>query len=576
MQRRPFLKGLCALPVVVLLGPSGCGGGKDSGQAVGDVGDVGYDTEVITVYITNATEVPVYIQLQSDGQAGATFTTTGTTSCTVQPGDSTAAKYTNADVFPLQQAFNLVYSFYDGTSIDQRCSNLPQDSNCAKSSSSGLFGVSDGYFVNESFAGIDVGASLASMFGLTGNVASAVATLIDAIAIMANLSPTPGGTDYWNYSITISQKDYNFSRLTDAGWYVDPNRPTNTPPPISLAYQTSIQQYLNGAWQTPVPLPGKATTGYFYQATSAPGLLLSCFGTNSNTVVLGIIQNGTPQPLLPTVFSDTSGVTQLSINLDSSPTTPIYVAAFADYVIQYFDGTNVNILHDDGWDSTITMMVVNWVSDGPPQVLVGLSDGAVEYYDGQQWTQLQSQGWNTSILQLSAYWNNSTGTVQCVAGLGDGSIQYWNGSTWTQLHDNGWQDPVYQMSAVFDGTGGSQPSIIVGLFDGDIVYYQGFNGSWTSLRTNDENYAILDVSWDVTTPTLVAGFSDGSVALYVGGTQTWTPLQAATGNRVQMLSVHWKTYSLSNNVLEYVISRNLQYTYGNWTAATNYPAIPSS
>lgn len=572
MQRRPFLKGLCALPAGAMLGTTGCGGGDAATQTIG------YSEEVVTVYITNATEVPVSIQLQSDGDAGATFTTTGTTSCVVQPGDSTAATYTNADVFPSQQAFNLVYSFYDGTSIDQRCSNLPSSSNCAKSSSAGLFGVSDGYFVNESFASIDVGASLASMFGLSGNMAAAVTTLIDAIAIMAHLNPTPSGTDYWNYSVTISQNDYNFARLSGVGWYVDPKRPTNTPPPIILAYQTSIQQYLNGAWQTPVPLPGKATTGVFYQspASSAAGILVSCFGTNGNTVVLDYIQNGTPQPLLPTVFSDTSGVTQLSMNLDSTSNAPIYVAAFADYVLQYFDGTNVNILHDDGWDSTITQMVVNWISDGPPQVLIGLADGAVEYYDGTQWTQLQPQGWNTSILQLSAYWNNSTGTMQCVAGLGDGSIQYWNGSAWTQLHDNSWQNPVYQMSAVFDSAAATQPSIVVGLFDGAIMYYQGLGGGWTSLRTNDGNYAILSIAWNGITPTFVAGFSDGSVALYAGDTQAWIPLQAATGNRVQCLSVHWETYSLSNSVLEYVISRNLQYTYSNWTAATNYPAIPSN
>jgi hypothetical protein len=133
-------------------------------------------TDYFFVYVSNSCETPVSLSLESDGEAGAKFSN-GETSIILQP---TQYNYIKASAEYESINYNIVYDFYDGNSIDQRCSPSG-NSNCASSSPSGMFAVSTGYYVGSSSSGTDIGMDLASLFGLSGTGQEIVGSIIDVL-----------------------------------------------------------------------------------------------------------------------------------------------------------------------------------------------------------------------------------------------------------------------------------------------------------------------------------------------------------------------------------------------------------
>ena len=528
------------------------------------------------ISIANSAETPVYLSLSSNGSAKATFTN-GSTSTTLQPGQSTVVSATNKDpTFINSLAWNINYDFYDGINhIDQRVSSEGQANvSCASPSSSSVFHVSQGTYVGESFTTYDVGVQMASEMGLSGVGSFFVGNVIDTLLTNQGFDPTQGSTNNYNYWITIGQRDYNMDRLAGVQWGA-----AGATPPVTFIQKQQVYQYTESAWLTfqPEYLSNKAMIAEFWDKGRYASI-----GTETGQIICYDITGGVVQPLSNIAMNSGNTVVQLSSNPNSASFQ--YVAAFSDYSVWYYDGTNVHQLHSTGWSSTILQMNVEWspTIGLPPNVVVGLADGAVEYYNGVKWTELHDEGWQSSVMHLSVYWSgDTTGSPQVVVGLGNGAIEYWNGTTWTELHDGGWQSPVYQLDT-FNwelDPGGGAPFVNVALFDGSINQYSNQTQTWTNLMPEllSSGYCTIDW-WPEGNFVFLAGFSDGSVQLCVGdeGPVKWIPLQPATGNRVQFLSANWDNFDPKNPVLPYVYSSNYKFTYANWSNVIfSYPAIPS-
>jgi len=530
----------------------------------------------VSITIANSAEVPVVISLENNDQANAKFKN-GSSSCTVQPGQSNVVTGTVTSPFIKTVEWNIIYNFYDGTpSINQRVSSSygPQNNGVSSSYQSGLFNASASTYVDTSWTELNIGQGIASSMHLSGVAAKIVAGLIDLGMDWAGI-PDSSDNLYYNYSTTISQQDYNLDKLAGVNWFFS----NKGIPSIAFIQGQEVYEFLSTdlSWQSAQALPGNSTTAKFDCFRNSLNII--SVGTSTGQITTYNLSDPAPQSAKELYFGNNQSVVQLSRN----PAADQYAAAFSDSSVHYFDGTNNHLLQSSGWDSAILQMSVNWVGNSP-QVIVGLADGAVEYYNGNAWTELHNTGWATSIMQLSAYWD-SNNKLQVVVGLGDGAVEYWNGSGWTELQNTGWSNPIYQLKAQFWDN--QQPNVLVTLFDGAIFSYMPASG-WTQVRTNDNMYCIIDMAPQVKTatgytpppfPTFMAGYKDGSVSLFLGGKEY--PLQHSTGYRVQFISANWDDPYWDNGYSpeksSYVYSQNYQFIlgYGN-SVAYQYPAIPST
>ena len=521
------------------------------------------------VNIVNSAETPVMLSLINNEQCRAAFPNGGS-SCILQPGQSTVVN--GWIVYPEKSVqWNIIYNFYDGTdNINQRISSYGNwGDSCAGPAQSGIFSVSAGTFVTETFANVDVGQEMASMMGLHGIGGKVVAHLIDYFVALDGYNPDISSEGDSYYSITIGQQDYNIDKLAGVGWG------SGTPPPVTFIQGQQLYQYLGTNW-----LSSEYTSNSLTIAEFMSGNLYASIGTKAGQIIYYDLSGATPQPLSCTTFSNNNAVVQLSRN---APASAEYVVAFGDSSIEYYDGTTAHQLQNSSWGSGILQMSVNWdaYTTTSPQVLVGLADGRVEYYNGSSWTELHNNSWGTSILQLRAHWGGrENNQLQAVAGLGNGSVQWWNGysNIWTQLHDSSWNNPVYQLNASFsdaDQAQGIAPPVCVALFNGSINYHLASASGWTNIRPADNNYCIIDMSdYATEVPVFVAGFRDGSVSFYDGA--TWHPLQPATSNRVQFISADWDSYQPAPPFLNYVYCSHYQFTFANGSNTVFvYPAIPN-
>ena len=527
----------------------------------------------VNVNVVNSAETPVMLSLGNNGNAKATFPN-GANSFILQPGQSTVLYAQTYTADSLQ--WNIIYNFYDGTdNINQRISSEGYMSgpnvNCASPSQSGMFSVSEGTYIDATFADFDVGNAMASWMGLHGTSEKVVGGLIDFFMDLAGYNPDQSETSNYYYSITIGQQDYNIDKLAGVGWDTGA-----TPPPVTFIQGQQIHQYSQGnAWLSSEYSSNNATIAYI------DGYAGNAYiGTKAGQILHYAISNGTPQLVSVATFSNNHPVVQLSVN----PYSPQYIAAFGDSSIESYDGTTAPyILHDNSWGSGILQMIVNWMPDFPlPQILVGLADGRVEYFNGGAWAELQNNSWGSSIMKLSASWDY--GDLQVVAGLGNGSILWWNGfgypASWMSLGDSSWNNPVYQLDATFDPSGGNPPALLVGLFNGAINYRApSYDASWADIKQADSNYCIVDVDADSTNGLrFLAGFRDGSVSLYESA--AWHLMEPATSNRVQFLSADWGKFNPTNHIVPYVFCCNYQFTYDNWNNFPSnkfaYPAIPDN
>ena len=141
------------------------------------------------VNIVNSAETPVMLSLINNEQCRAAFPNGGS-SCILQPGQSTVVN--GWIVYPEKSVqWNIIYNFYDGTdNINQRISSYGNwGDSCAGPAQSGIFSVSAGTFVTETFANVDVGQEMASMMGLHGIGGKVVAHLIDYFVALDGYNP---------------------------------------------------------------------------------------------------------------------------------------------------------------------------------------------------------------------------------------------------------------------------------------------------------------------------------------------------------------------------------------------------
>jgi hypothetical protein len=76
----------------------------------------------VSITIANSAEIPVMLSLESNDQAKARFPN-NSTSWTLQPGQSTVVMAERSDSPPGSLEWNIIYNFYDGTTINQRVSS---------------------------------------------------------------------------------------------------------------------------------------------------------------------------------------------------------------------------------------------------------------------------------------------------------------------------------------------------------------------------------------------------------------------------------------------------------------------
>ena len=534
---------------------------------------------ILNVNIANSAETPVMLSLANYSDAQAGFPD-GSESCILQPGQSTVVVGYLQD-FTSTIQWNIIYNFYDGTdTMNQRISadffswTTLSSNNCASASQSGMFSVSAGIFIDDTFSeSWDPGDQMASWMGLSGTGEEVVAALINFGFVLAGgFAPVQSETENAYYSITIGQKDYNLDKLAGVDW--SSVTAPNTPPAVTLVKGQQVYQYFpaNNTWLSSQNLNYQATIADFAGANVSIG------EQNAYIANYGIV-GGTPQILN---YINFPGYYQSVVQVSRNPNGPQCVVAFGDSSVWYSDGTNVSMLM--GSNSTaILQLCVNWGGwNGAayPQTVIGTANGEVWAYQGGSWTDLSLQeGWDTSIMQLSAYWGRQSGNLQLVAGLGNGDIFWFNGSSsWTALYSPSGYAPVYQLSATFTDSALESPWVLAAIFDGSIVLCGG--ESPTLIRQADDNYCIIDVAPDLTFPTFLAGFSDGSVQLYDG--VKWWSMQPATGSRVQFLSADWDNFYIGTAgfpCVPYVYSINFQFYYGenyspNTEASFVYPAIP--
>jgi hypothetical protein len=281
--------------------------------------------------------------------------------------------------------------------------------------------------------------------------------------------------------------------------------------------------------------------------------------------------------LFPDNTPSNKTITQLYSHQDNQGNEYIVLGTSKGEVF-YYDGSSAaankwTTLHDAGWDSAITQMSVNWLSDGKPQVALALHDTAVEYYSGGEkgkWSQLaDTQTMHSYFVKMKVYFPtspntmpkiigytankdivyydgtdfsylpnkqstdqlasliDSDGNARIIAGNDDGQIVYsyheFQGAAWETkiLHGSGWGTGVAQMSV--DWTNPSKPRIVVSLKDGAVEYYDGEN--WKELHNNKypDNPKYLSVYWPADSslfPKIIMKLGDNQIASYVSDNPT--------------------------------------------------------